>query len=72
MQDASTNGPGYLSTHSYSASPTIEASKKIGSHSPSPSLSIGSGKDGRLFDPSVREITDIPDDYLSQSQVTIL
>ncbi|XP_049803934.1 angiomotin-like protein 2 [Schistocerca nitens] len=69
MQDG--NGQNYLSSHSYSASPTVETNKKMGSHShsPSPSLSLGSNKEGRIYDPSVREITDIPDDYLSQSQV---
>lgn len=51
--------------------------QKMGSHSPSPSL--GGGKEpstragyeatsGQHFDPSVREITDIPADYLNQSQ----
>jgi len=69
---------------SYSGSNTADTGKaavqsqKMGSHSPSPSL--GGNKEpptrasfdttsNRHFDPSVREITDIPDDYLNQSQV---
>lgn len=46
-----------------------------GSNSPSPSLSGGKDRtsydgNGRLlYDPGVRDITDIPDDYLNQSQV---
>nr|BAN09206.1 angiomotin [Gryllus bimaculatus] len=66
------------STNTISANNLADGNKagqgtKMGSHSPLPSA--GSGKEpsssspNRLFDPSVREITDIPDDYLSQSQV---
>lgn len=80
-----TNANSYLTCQTYSSSPSgntpstnnIEASKtgqalKMGSHSPL--SSVGNSKEAsssinRLFDPSVREITDIPDDYLSQSQV---
>nr|CAD7453097.1 unnamed protein product [Timema tahoe] len=68
----------YFNSHCYNGSPVADIVKaKMGSHSPSPSM--GGGKDhnsldsnntmGCLYDPSVREITDIPDDYLNQSQV---
>nr|CAD7259649.1 unnamed protein product [Timema shepardi] len=67
----------YFNSHCYNGSPVADIVKaKMGSHSPSPSM--GGGKDhnsldsnntmGCLYDPSVREITDIPDDYLNQSQ----
>lgn len=80
LQDTGT--PGYLNSHPgiYTAETgkAIVQGQKMGSHSPSPSL--GGNKEpstrvnfdttsGRNFDPSVREITDIPDDYLNQSQV---
>lgn len=66
------NSPRHSHVPSDSTKPLV---LQKGSNSPSPSLS--SGKDrtsydgsGRLhFDPGVRDITDIPDDYLNQSQV---
>lgn len=81
LQDSGTSS--YLTySGSPSTGNGIDSSKTVGqghSHSPSPSLggnkemSPKSGFDcnspSRLFDPSVREITEIPDDYLSQSQV---
>jgi hypothetical protein len=82
VQDTGT--PSYLNSHP--GNYTVDTGKgivqcqKMGSHSPSPSL--GGSKEpsarpsfeatsGRHFDPTVREITDIPDDYLNQSQVRI-
>ncbi|KAJ4433457.1 hypothetical protein ANN_15760, partial [Periplaneta americana] len=84
LQDSNTPGYLNSHSGSYSGSNTTDTGKtgvqgqKMGSHSPSPSL--GGNKEtsnrasfdatsNRHFDPSVREITDIPDDYLNQSQV---
>ncbi|PSN51424.1 hypothetical protein C0J52_05439 [Blattella germanica] len=84
LQDSGTTGYLNSHPGSYSGSNVTDTGKttiqgqKMGSHSPSPSL--GSSKEpsarasfdstsNRHFDPSVREITDIPDDYLNQSQV---
>lgn len=70
--------PRYLSSSLYN-DPKLSPVQKRGSASPSPSIN-SLGKDhsvrnsvestsGRLFDTGVQEITEIPDDYLSQSSV---